>query len=129
MTLRTAAASVTVRARGPTVSWLWAIGMIPERLVNPTVGLMPTTPLTAAGTRIDPSVSVPMAATARLAATADAEPELDPCGEVSRTYGLSPWPPRALQPLEERVERKLAHSLMLVFPKRTASALRKRCTM
>ena len=37
-----------------------------------------------------------------------------------RTYGLRHWPPRALQPLEECGERKLAHSLMFVLPSSTA---------
>ena len=37
-------------------------------------------PLTADGERIEPLVSVPMAATQRLAATATAEPELEPDG-------------------------------------------------
>ena len=43
--------------------------MTPARLVRPTVGLMPTTPLLEAGQTIEPSVSVPRAAAARLAAT------------------------------------------------------------
>ena len=70
----------TVRAIGPAVSWLWAIGMIPARLASPRVGLRPTTPLTEAGETIEPSVSVPMATAHKLAATATAEPELDPEG-------------------------------------------------
>ena len=41
----TAAASATVRACGPTVSCVCEIGITPCRLVRPTVGLMPTTPL------------------------------------------------------------------------------------
>jgi hypothetical protein len=47
---------------GPAVSWLWAMGMMPDRPTSPTVGLSPTTPLTALGETIDPSVSVPIAA-------------------------------------------------------------------
>ena len=39
-----AAASATVRAIGPAVSWLCAIGMMPARLTSPSVGLMPTRP-------------------------------------------------------------------------------------
>ena len=53
------AASVMVRAIGPAVSWLCAIGMIPARLINPSVGLIPTTLFIDAGQRIEPSVSVP----------------------------------------------------------------------
>src|SRR5919199_23061 len=97
----TTAASVTVRPKVPTVSWLCAIGMTPDRLVSPSVGLMPTTPLLDPGQRIDPSVSVPSEAAAMQAATAEAEPELEPQGERSRTYGFNPCPPRALHPLEE----------------------------
>jgi hypothetical protein len=54
--------------------------MTPPRLVSPTVGLMPTTPLLCEGQTIEPSVSVPRAAAQRLAETATAEPELDPQG-------------------------------------------------
>src|SRR5215831_12608417 len=123
----TVAASATVRQIGPTVSWVWEIGTTPARLVRPTVGLMPTTPLTDDGQTIDPLVSVPSVAVARLAAAAAAEPELEPQGERSRTYGLTPWRPRPLQPLHGRVERKLAHSLRLALPRMTAPASRSRC--
>ena len=60
---------------------------------------MPTRPLIDDGQTIEPSVSVPIASGARLAATAAAEPELEPHGLRSRAYGLRVWPPRALQPL------------------------------
>ena len=56
---------------------------VAARLVSPTVGLMPTTPLIEAGQRIEPSVSVPTETAQRLAATAVAEPELEPHGERS----------------------------------------------
>src|SRR3712207_2296271 len=102
------------------------MGITPARLVRPTVGLMPTTALMAAGQTIEPSVSVPTATGARLAATATAEPELDPQGVTCSRYGLRHCPPRALQPLEERGERMLAHSLMFVLPRRTAPAWRSR---
>src|SRR5512139_2757570 len=108
---RSAAASATVRVIGPAVSCEWAIGTMPDRLTSPIVGLSPTMPQQEAGETIEPSVSVPIAAAARLAATAAAEPELDPDGFRSRAYGFFVWPPRPLQPLVERVERKLAHSL------------------
>ena len=74
------AASFTVRAIGPAVSCVLDIGIIPERLTNPTVGLIPTIPFTEAGQTIEPSVSVPTATTQRFAATATPEPELDPQG-------------------------------------------------
>ena len=74
-----------MRAIGPAVSWLWAMGMIPARLTRPSVGLMPTMPLADDGQTIEPSVSVPMASAQRFAATAAAEPELDPQGLRSST--------------------------------------------
>src|SRR5215213_4307745 len=95
-----------------------------DRLTRPSVGLIPKTELTDAGQKIEPSVSVPTATAARLAAMATADPELEPQGETGRTYGLRHCPPRALQPLEECGERKLAHSLMFVLPSSTAPASR-----
>jgi hypothetical protein len=53
-------------------------GMTPYRLTRPYVGLTPTTPQKLAGTRIEPPVSDPVAATARPAAKALAEPPLEP---------------------------------------------------
>src|SRR5512133_1700846 len=100
------------------------MGMIPERLTSPRVGLMPTMPLVCAGQMIEPSVSVPIAAAQKLDATAAPEPELDPQAERSSAYGLRVSPPRDDQPLEECVERKLAHSLRLVLPKMIAPASR-----
>ncbi len=102
--------------------------MMPSRLTRPTVGLSPTMPLTAAGQTMLPSVSVPMAATARLAEMATALPELEPQGLWSSAYGLRVCPPTALQPEVEPEERKLAHSLRLVLPRITAPASRRRCT-
>ena len=81
----TTAASRTVRAIGPAVSCVWEIGITPARLTSPTVGLMPTMPLADDGQTIEPSVSEPRAAAARLADTAAPEPELDPHGFRSRT--------------------------------------------
>src|SRR5262249_12029912 len=96
---------------GPAVSWLCEIGMIPARLIRPSVGLIPTTPLADDGQTTGPSVSVPTAAAQRFAAAAAPEPELEPQGFRSRAYGFLVWPPRPLHPLVERLERKLAHSL------------------
>src|SRR5437588_9288794 len=106
----TVAASATVRHIGPVTSWLWASGTTPERLVSPSVGLMPTRQLMWAGHTIEPSVSVPRPAAARFAATAAPVPELDPQGLWSSTYGMRPCPARPHQPLDDWVERKLAHS-------------------
>src|SRR5207248_501007 len=78
------AASRTVRAIGPGVSWLWAIGITPDRLTRPRVGLMPTSPFAEAGHTTEPSVSVPIATAQRFAPTAAPEPELEPQGLRSR---------------------------------------------
>src|SRR5262249_57086665 len=79
------AASATVRAIGPAVSWLCEIGIMPERLTRPTVGLIPTRPFADDGHTIDPSVSVPIPTAARLAEIEAPVPELDPHGFRSST--------------------------------------------
>src|SRR3954463_15402930 len=98
--------------------------MIPPRLTKPTVGFIPTTPQSDAGEMIDPSVSVPTATAHKLAATATAEPALEPEGLRSSAYGFFVSPPRALQPLVELLALKFAHSLRLVLPSSTAPAAR-----
>jgi hypothetical protein len=83
MAFMRSAQSATERAIGPAVSWLWAMGTMPVRLTNPSVGFNPARLLHALGEVIEPSVSVPMAAAQRFAATATPEPELEPLGERS----------------------------------------------
>src|SRR2546426_6694789 len=102
--------------------------MTPDRLTRPSVGLIPTMPQHVDGETIEPSVSVPIATAQRLAATATPEPELDPDGVRSRAYGLRHCPPRPLQPLDDRVERKFAHSERFALPSSTAPAARSRST-
>src|SRR5262245_40492021 len=99
---------------------------MPERLTRPSVGLRPTRPLAEDGHTIDPSVSVPTPTAAKLAEIAPPVPELEPQGDRSSAYGFFPCPPRPLQPLDECVERKFAHSLRLVLPRITAPASRRR---
>src|SRR5947208_10771013 len=120
------AASATVRQIGPVTSWLWAIGITPDRLVKPRVGLIPTTPQVVAGDTMEPSVSVPMAPATKLAATAAADPVLDPEPLWSSTYGIRHCPARPLHPLEDWNERKFAHSARLALPRITAPAVRSR---
>ena len=55
-------------------------GTTPVVLKTPRVGLSPTMLLKAAGTRPEPAVSVPSAKLTSPAATATAEPELEPPG-------------------------------------------------
>ena len=99
---------------------------MPARLTRPSVGLMPTMPFDEEGQTIEPSVSVPTARAHRLPLAAAPEPELDPHGLRSSAYGLRHCPPRPLQPLDEWVERKFAHSLRLALPRITAPAARRR---
>ena len=82
---------------------------MPLRLAKPNVGLIPTMPFVCAGLMIEPSVSVPIAATHKFAATAAPEPEEEPLGERSNAYGLRVNPPRDDQPLTDRLPRKFAH--------------------
>ena len=110
------------------MSWAGEIGTIPERLIRPSVGLMPTTPHALAGQTIDPSVSVATARGARPAAIPAADPELEPDGFRSSANGLAVWPPSVDQPLVLCVDRKFAHSDMLALPMITAPASRSRRT-
>src|SRR6266536_2089027 len=75
-----AAASATVRPCGPTVSCVCEIGTTPARLVKPTVGFIPTTPLAFAGHTMLPSVSLPNDTAAKFAEAAAPDPELEPQG-------------------------------------------------
>ncbi len=63
---------------GPAVSCEYVNGMMPDLLISPTVGLIPTTEFCIAGLKIEASVSVPTDNTVKFAAAAAAEPELDP---------------------------------------------------
>ncbi len=56
------------------------------------MGLSPTIPHRAAGWRIEPPVSVPIAHGASPAATAAALPPEEPPGTRSRSHGLSTGP-------------------------------------
>ncbi len=81
------------------------------------MGLTPTVPVTAAGWRIEPPVSVPMASGASNAASAAAEPPPDPPGIGSVSHGLRVGPKA-----EFSVEEPMANSSMLVLPRITMSA-------
>ena len=64
MASRTMALSTTVLVMGPGVSKVLDMGTIPVRLAKPTVGFSPTTEFMLDGERMEPEVSVPMAAAA-----------------------------------------------------------------
>lgn len=81
------------------------------------MGLTPTVPVTAAGWRMEPPVSVPMASGASKEASAAEEPPPEPPGTRLRSQGL-PVGPYALFSVED----PMANSSMLVLPRMTTSA-------
>ena len=80
MTPSSSTQSATCRAIGPAVSRVCESGTMPACDQRKVVGRMLVMPQSAAGTRMDPPVSVPRAAGARRAATAAALPPLEPPG-------------------------------------------------
>src|SRR3990172_5072990 len=115
------AASRTLLVNVPTVSSEDANAMSPYRLMSPYVGFSPTTPLSDAGCRTEPPVSVPSAQIASPAATAAAEPPEEPPGTVLRSHGL--WTgPNA----EFSFEEPIANSSQLVLPSSTEPSERRR---
>ena len=84
---------------------------------RPYVGFKPVTPHSAAGWRIDPPVSEPSASGTRPAATAAADPPLEPPGIRSRSHGL-----RVTPYAEFSVDEPIANSSQLVLPTMTAPA-------
>ena len=95
---RRRAASATVRAIGPVcASDAHDGGEKPGDLgTSPKVGLIPTTPQKADGTRIEPTPSVPIASGPHPAATEAAAPPLDPPLVRSRFQGLRVMPDTGL---------------------------------
>ena len=75
-------------------------------------------PVTAAGWRIEPPVSVPIASGASNAASAAAEPPPEPPGIRSRSQGLRVGPYA-----EFSVEEPIANSSMFVLPRITTPAV------
>ena len=98
------AASATERVRNPGVSKLPLSGTMPAVDQRPIVTLRPTLPVTLAGMRTEPPVSVPNASTADPSAMLTPAPELEPpvplCSEAThRMRGGSqgavvPTPPK-----------------------------------
>ncbi|KAG0491590.1 hypothetical protein HPP92_004633 [Vanilla planifolia] len=88
-TSRSATASVTVRSIGSTVSSLYEMGTIPDRLVRPTIGFIPTTELYDAGQLMPQSKSVARETETKLAATAMAGPLFGPHGVCAQVFGFT----------------------------------------
>ena len=85
-------ASSTVRAIGPGVSCVLERGIIPERLIVPTVGLMPTMEFWADGFKMEPVVSVSDCKRGQIQRDCTPAPELDP-PTSNGPYGLLPGRP------------------------------------
>src|SRR5215468_1513891 len=86
----TSCASSAVSAKIEMQSSERQAGTTPWLLIKPRVGLRPTILPNAAGTRPEPAVSVPSEKLTRPAATATADPELDPpemCAEDNALAG------------------------------------------
>ena len=95
-------------------------GITPLRLDRPCVPRRPTRFWFAAGMRIDPQVSLPMPAAAKLAPIAAPVPPLDPPGHAdTRSYGL-----RVCPVSDEIVVIPAASSCIVVLPRITAPASR-----
>src|SRR6476646_4211270 len=85
--------------------------------------MSPTTPQNDAGWRMEPPVSEPSVATAVPAATAAAEPPLEPPGTRARSRGLRTGPYA-----EFSLEEPIANSSQLSLPRITAPAASRRAT-
>ena len=112
MAARSALQSASERAIGPAWSSVTASGTIPAIGTRPCVGLIALMPDIAAGMRTDPAVSVPVAAGTIRAASAAADPPLDPPAERARSHGLPTW----------SVEPPKANSCVWVWPASTIPA-------
>src|SRR5574343_2001168 len=90
---------------------------MPQRETVPYDGLRPVRPHSAAGWRMEPPVSVPVAIGARRAATAAAEPPEEPPGTRLRSQGFFTGPK-----YEVSLDDPMANSSMLVLPSETRPA-------
>jgi hypothetical protein len=108
---------------GPTVSTSSQTGNVPASGTTETPGRSPVTPHAAAGTRTEPPVSVPRARSTRPAATAAAEPLLDPPDTRSASHGLRVGPAAEFSPV-----RPSANSLRLSLATTCAPAAVSRVT-
>ena len=90
---------------------------------RPRLGLSPTSPQHAAGMRIEPPPSLPCASGTMPAATAAAEPPLEPPGVRSRSHGLRVGPV-----WRGSVVGRIPNSGRFVIPTITKPASRRRRT-
>ena len=92
--------------------------------IAPSVGLNPTTPQNAAGIRIEPPPSVPMATGPAPAATVAPDPALEPPGFRAGSQGLRVTPVRGELPVPFQ-----PNSGVVVLPITTAPAPTSRATI
>src|SRR3954464_11901415 len=121
MTSSTRAASSTVRQIGPT-RVLMPICTMPLRLTSSSVAAIPTALAALAGPRIEEPDSSAMAHVTRFAPTDDPEPELEPRGLRSVSYGLQNVPPKELRGMAD------AYSPRFDLPRMMAPAARSLAT-
>ena len=95
---------------------------MPSRLTSSCVGEMPTALAARAGLRIEEPVSSAIAQVTRFAATAEPDPELEPMGLRSVSYGLQNVPPNELRGMPDAYSPRLALARMI------APAARRRAT-
>ena len=117
------AASKTLLVIGPTWSSDSDSGTTPLALTRPNCGFKPTTPHCDAGSRIEPAVSVPIAANPSPAATAVAEPPEEPPAMCSRFHALWTSPKQLIIELPP-----YANSCRFCLPSITAPARFRRVT-
>ncbi len=108
---------------GPIVSRPSASGTAPSSETAPVAGRSPERPVSAAGIRIEPSVSPPSAMSARPAATAAADPPLEPPAMRDASQGFAVRPKCGLT-----VVMPQANSWVLVLPTTSAPAARSAAT-
>src|SRR4051812_23236715 len=101
MTSRSAAASSTERASGPSVAYPFS-GAQGAMDTRPRDGLRPNTPQQDAGIRMEPAPSLPWEMGQRPAARAAAAPPLDPPVErlVSHGFRQTPFSSDSVVPME-----------------------------
>ena len=117
--------SSTLRVSAPTVSKVLLNGTTPSVGHRPRVVLWPTTPVKAAGIRIDPPVSDPRAIMAERSHRLTPAPQDEPPGilAVAGSQGLRGVPQCGLMPTPP-----YANSTVCVLPVMTAPAARARVT-
>src|SRR5205085_6635415 len=118
---RRSADSRTVLVTMPIWSRPDANATSPHRDTRPYVGFAPTTPQSAAGWRTLPPVSEPSAAGTMRAATAAADPPLEPPGTRFVSHGLRVGPTN-----ECSVDDPIANSSRFVLPTIDAPRARRR---